>query len=414
MAQSPLTAPGPLTTQGGRMSLTGAGTTWVLWLVAAATFVASIVWPRSLPATRRRGAWPARLRRAAMQLAVVTTALAAVSGTLNAQYGWYASWSDLGTAFVAGDNAPGGVPIVAGGSFPDSTTVPVGTRPLPSDGPTAGDVAPTLTGLVSDPGPDGQYLTVSVPGPTSGVVGSVVLWVPRSYTQPGSEHRHYPVVEAFHGVPGGPFEYAHDINLGRMVAGLARDRRMSEPILVMPDSTPHHLDTECVNGGTRGPQMEDWLTQDVPTWVRSHLRVAPDAQSWATMGLSTGGYCAAMATMLHPDTYGAAIELGGYLAPVFDPHYRPFAPGSAAWNRYDLVRRATTETPAVQLWVESSKSDSLSYPGNARLIARATPPLRVTADILPNAGHRMTVWVGVMPTALSWLGSSLSGFRPST
>jgi hypothetical protein len=121
-----------------------------------------------------------------------------------------------------------------------------------------------------------------------------------------------------------------------------------------------------------------------------------------------------MATMLHPDTYGAAIELGGYLAPVFDPHYRPFAPGSAAWNRYDLVKRATTEPPAVQLWVETSKSDSLSYPGNARLIATATPPLRVTADVLPNAGHRMTVWVGVMPTALSWLGSSLSGFRPNT
>ena len=396
------------------MSLTGAGTTWALWLVATATFVASIVWPRAQSATRQHRAWPARLRRAAMQLAVVTTALAAVSGTLNAQYGWYASWSDLGTAFVSGDDAAAGVPLVAGGTLPDATTVPVTTRPLPSDGPTTGDTSPALTGLVSDPGPDGQYLTVSVSGPTSGVVGSVVLWVPRSYTQPGSEHRRYPVVEAFHGIPGGPSEYAHGMDLGGMVAGLARDRRMTEPILVMPDSSPHQLDTECVNGGARGPQMEDWLTQDVPTWVRSHLRVAPDAQSWATMGLSTGGYCAAMATMLHPDTYGAAIELGGYLAPVFDPHYRPFAPGSAAWNRYDLVKRATTQPPAVQLWVETSKSDSLSYPGNARLIATATPPLRVTADVLPDAGHRMTVWVGVMPTALSWLGTSLTGFRPTT
>ncbi len=402
------------------MSLTGAGSTWVLWLVAAATFVASIVWPRALPTTRRHAAWTARLRRAAMQLAVVTTALAAVSGTLNAQYGWYASWSDLGTAFVSGGNPAAGVPVVAGGALPETTTAPVGTLPfpsdvpLPSDAPTTSETEPTLAGLAANPGPDGQYLTVSVPGPTSGVAGSVVLWVPRSYTQPGSAHRRYPVLEAFHGVPGGPSEYARGMNLGRMVAGLARDHRMTEPILVMPDSTPHQLDTECVNGGTRGPQMEDWLTQDVPTWVRSHLRVASDPQSWATMGLSTGGYCAAMATMLHPDTYGAAIELGGYLAPVFDPHYRPFAPGSAAWNRYDLVTRATTEPPAVQLWVETSKSDSLSYPGNARLIATATPPLRVTADVLPNAGHRMAVWVGVMPTALSWLGSSLSGFRPTT
>ena len=395
------------------MSLTGAGTTWVLWLVATATFGASIVWPRSLPATRRHGAWWRRVRRAGMQLAVVTTALAAVSGTLNAQYGWYASWSDLGAALVSGDNAATGVPIVAGGTLPGATTVPIGDPSLPSDAPTTNGTAATLAGLVADPGPDGQYLTVSVPGPTSGVTGSVVLWVPRSYTQPGSAHRLYPVVEAFHGVPGGPFEYVQGMNLGGMVAGLARDRRMSEAILVMPDSTPHHLDTECVNGGSAGPQMEDWLTRDVPSWVRSHLRVATDAQSWATMGLSTGGYCAAMATMLHPDTYGAAIELGGYLAPVFDAHYRPFAPGSAAWDRYDLVKRATAAPPPVQLWVETSKSDTLSYPGNARLIATATAPLRVTADVLPHAGHRMAIWVGVMPTAFTWLGSSLSGFRPT-
>jgi len=402
------------------MSLTGAGTTWVLWLVATATFVSSVVWPRSRPTAQRRSAMLAHLRRAGMQLAVVATMLAAVSGTLNAQFAWYSSWSDLAASLGSGDAAAGGTAIVAGGpaaAAPSSrSTVPT-TDASATAGPTADAPAttePTISGLVADPGPDGQYLTVSVPGPTSGVTGSVVLWVPRTYTEPGSEHRHYPVVEAFHGVPGGPFEYAHDINLGRMVAGLAKDRRMREPILVMPDSTPHHLDTECVNGGANGPQMEDWLTRDVPDWVRGHLRVDQAAQSWATMGLSTGGFCAAMATLLHPDTYGAAIELGGYLAPVFDAHYRPFARGSAAWDRYDLVKHATAAPPDVQLWVETSKADSLSYPGNARLLSTATPPLRVTADVLPDAGHRMSVWVGVMPTAFSWLGTSLSGFRPTS
>ncbi|MCR6493216.1 esterase family protein [Cellulomonas sp. P24] len=401
------------------MSLTGAGTTWVLWLVATATFVSSILWPRTRPTTRRRSALLAHLRRAGMQLAVVVTALAAVSGTLNAQYAWYSSWSDLASSLVS-DGAPaGGTSIVAGGPGagapsvgPSTPTTGASATTDPGADPSA-TTEPTIAGLTADPGPDGQYLTVTVPGPTSGVTGSVDLWVPRSYTDPAFAHHRYPVVEAFHGVPGGPFEYAHDIGLGRMVAGLARDRRLAEPILVMPDSTPHHLDTECVNGGAKGPQMEDWLTRDVPDWVRGHLRVAADAQSWATMGLSTGGFCATMATFLHPDTYGAAIELGGYLAPVFDPAYQPFARGSAAWDRYDLVKRAAADPPDVQLWVETSKADTLSYPGNARLIAAATPPLRVTADVLPGAGHRMTVWVAAMPTAFTWLGRSLTGFHPA-
>jgi hypothetical protein len=153
-----------------------------------------------------------------------------------------------------------------------------------------------------------------------------------------------------------------------MVAGLAASGRIKETILVMPNFSPHQVDTECVNGGSRGPAMEDWLTKDVPTWVRHNLRVQQDRQSWATMGLSTGGFCSSM---------------------------------------------AATSPPPVALWSETSKTDSLSYWGNKRLIATATAPMTVTADVLQDAGHRLSVWVGVMPTALQWLGRTVSGFRPS-
>jgi len=255
-------------------------------------------------------------------------------------------------------------------------------------------------------------MTVTLPGPVSKVSSSVVVWLPQSYTQAGSAHRRYPVIEVFHGIPGSPREYSHDINLGKMVAGLADAGRMREAILVMPDSSPHKVDTECVNGGSRGLAMEDWLTKDVPNWVRHSLRVQPDRQSWATMGLSTGGFCSSMAAMLHPQTYGSAIELGGYLTPQFDSHYRPFAYASAAWKRYDIVKLAAVSPPPVALWIETSKTDSLSYWGNKRLISTAAAPMTVTADVLQDAGHRMSVWVGVMPTALRWLGSAANGFRP--
>jgi enterochelin esterase-like enzyme len=381
------------------MSLSGTVTIWVLWLLAAATFIWGVLsWPKASGSGRLAGLWRAHLRRSLSQLAVVATALLAVAGTLNAQYDWYSSWSDLGTALPGGiSSAASSPPIQAGGQL----AAPIGAL-----------LKPEIKGLNPDPGPDGQYVSVTLPGPVSKVSGSVVLWLPQSYTQPRSAHRRYPVIELFHGIPGSPREYSHDINLGKMVAGLADARRIREAILVMPDSSPHQIDTECVNGGSRGLAMEDWLTRDIPNWVRHTLRVQPDRQSWATMGLSTGGFCSAMAAMLHPATFGAGIELGGYLSPQFDSHYRPFARGSTPWRRYDLVAVAAKTPPPVALWLETSKTDSLSYGGNARLLATATAPMAVTADVLPDAGHRMSVWVAVMPTALHWLGTTMSGFRP--
>jgi enterochelin esterase-like enzyme len=381
------------------MSLSGTVTIWVLWLLAAATFLWGVLsWPKATGTGRFADLWPAHLRRSGSQLAVVATALLAVAGTLNAQYDWYSSWRDLGTALSGGDSSVGSAePVHAGGQL---------AAPIRSVR------EPQITGLNPNPGPDGQYVTVTLPGPLSKVSSSVVVWLPQSYTQAGSAHRRYPVIEVFHGIPGSPREYTHDINLGKMVAGLAVAGRIREAILVMPDSSPNNVDTECVNGGSRGLAMEDWLTKDVPSWVRHNLRVQPDRQSWATMGLSAGGFCSSMAAMLHPQTYGSAIELGGYLTPQFDSHYRPFAYGSTAWKRYDLVKLAAVSPPPVALWIETSKTDSLSYWGNKRLIATARAPMSVTADVLLDAGHRMSVWVGVMPTALSWLGSTASGFRP--
>ena len=377
------------------MSLTGDFTIWALWILAAATFVWGIVsWPKATGA-----GWRSYLRRGAAQLAVVATALLTVAATLNSQYDWYSSWNDLGSALGGGDYAAGSTELLHSGSGQPAA-------------PINGVAEPKIGGLNPDPGSDGQYVTVTLPGPVSKVSGSTVIWLPQSYVQAGSSHRRYPVIEVFHGIPGSPLEYSQDINLGKMVARLAAAGRIKESILVMPDASPHHVDTECVNGGSQGLAMEDWLTQDVPNWVRQNLRVQQDRQSWATMGLSSGGFCSMMATMLHPQTYGAAIELGGYLSPIFDSHYRPFTRGSTAWNRYDLVQLAATAPPPVALWIETSKTDSLSYQGNSRLIANARAPMTVTADVLPDAGHRMSVWVGVMPTALQWLGSTSTGFKP--
>jgi hypothetical protein len=39
-------------------------------------------------------------------------------------------------------------------------------------------------------------------------------------------------------------------------------------------------------------------------------------------------------------------------------------------------------------------------------------PTAVTATVLTNAGHRMSVWENMLPGALTWLGSNVPGFQP--
>ncbi len=286
-----------------------------------------------------------------------------------------------------------------------------GQAPAPAPSARSAVNPPMLMGLDPDPGTDGQYVWVTVNGAVSGLTGRVLLWLPRSYTLVGSSTQHYPVIEVFHGVPGNPQNYV-DLRLGHLIAAEATALHVKETILVLPDYTPHGLDTECVNGGPGTPAMEDWLTRDIPAWVQHNLRVDPQPAAWSTMGFSSGGWCAAMATMLHPDVYGFAIALGAYFQPIFDPPYRPFAPGSAAWDRYNLVRLASTMPPPVSLWVETAPQDSLSYPTSSRLLAAARPPLSVTAHVLPHGGHLMSIWLGLMPESLRWLGSTSPGFHP--
>ncbi len=269
--------------------------------------------------------------------------------------------------------------------------------------------------LVASPGPNGQYQQYTVGGPASGVTGSVTVWFPAAYTDPAEERRLFPVLEAFHGIPGTPSQWAHGLHLGDTVAASAAAGRIADPILVLPNIAPNAIDTECVDGSGQEPHMETWLAKDVPDWITTHLRVQRGRGSWATLGLSAGAYCAAMVTMLHPDRFSAAISLGGYYQPSFDRSFVPFAPDSAAAARYDLVRLARTNPPPVALWLQTSQADPVSYGTTEELLQAARAPISITADVLQNAGHRLAAvcWAPLVPQTLRWLGSSIPGFRPS-
>jgi enterochelin esterase-like enzyme len=251
----------------------------------------------------------------------------------------------------------------------------------------------------------------TVHGTRSGLTGTVLVQLPPGYRS--ATHVRYPVLEAFHGYPSGPTAWVNEFQIGRVTSRLARAHQLRQPLVVVPQvEIPRGVDTEGVNGPPGQPQVETWLTRDVPNWVGQHFRVIANRDAWATIGYSAGGFNAATATVLHPAQYGAAIVLGGYFRPDFGPFYEPFTPTSPQGRRYDLARVAAHHPPPVSIWLETSHADVLSYHSSAQFLRATRRPTAVHAVILQNAGHRVSVWINLLPESLRWLGQNVQGFHP--
>jgi pimeloyl-ACP methyl ester carboxylesterase len=255
-------------------------------------------------------------------------------------------------------------------------------------------------------------ISYTVKGPLSGITGTVVVQLPPGYTDPVDASVRYPVIEAFQGYPGSAEQWIRTMNLGGVVAQQAASKRMRPALVVSPEvEIPAGMDTECVNGSAGNPQMETWLAQDVPNWVTHTFRVQTNRASWATIGLSAGGWCAAMVAMLHPAQYAAAIVMGGYFRPEFGAFYEAYPPSSQLADRYDLIALSKRKPPPVAIWLETSHSDPISYDSSAAFLKAARPPLAVDATVLQHAGHRISLWQGLLPGSLTWLGANIPGFK---
>jgi pimeloyl-ACP methyl ester carboxylesterase len=151
------------------------------------------------------------------------------------------------------------------------------------------------------------------------------------------------------------------LRLGGEVAKQAAAKRMGPALVVSPQmDIPAGVDTECVNGAGGNPQLEIWLAQDVPNWVARTFRVQTDQAAWATIGLSAGGWCAAMVAMLHPAQFAAAIVLGGYFRPSLAP---------------STIRiRLTASTPVAMTWSPCPERTRHRWPSGWRLPTRTLSP----------------------------------------
>lgn len=344
------------------------------------------------------------LKRVLSLVVVMVLAVLNVLVPINAEYGWYSSWSDVWSD-LTGNSAVVPAGQTRGLGPGESTRAHVGQSPLATLPTSARDRVPLqLTNTAV-----GGYQTFEVPGPQSKYTGQVTVWFPPEYQRQSTAT--FPVLEIFHGYLPAPLATFRVFHMDQVLHRLSEKGRIRLPILVIPHWAPDRLDTECVDGGRPGtPAMETWLTQDVPAWIYENFRVPASREAWATMGYSAGGWCSLMATMLHPTTYSAAISLGGYARPDFDPPYVPFGKDTPAWQRYDLVRLVQHKPPAVAAWTLTSAPDKLSAPSTTALTQAARPPFSVTPTVLTTGAHRAEVWEPYIEPSLAWLGHASPGF----
>lgn len=378
------------------MSLTGPIFLDTIIALTMAAFLAVIViWPRLTAGTP----WHVSGRIGALVLVNVMVLLTAAT-QMNAKYLFYSNWSDLRGAYtghvVQTDLHRGGR---------DSSAAQL---PVPGE---AAPVAATIPPLAQAANKDG-VVSFHVHGALSGLTGEVDVRLPPGYTSAADAGEAYPVLESFYGYPGSPLAWLKALHLDQYVDQAAGKGELHEPLIVMPEiEFPAGVDTEGVNGPPGQPQVETWLTRDVPDWVGQHFRVDANRDGWATIGYSAGAWVAAMATTLHPWQYGAGIVMGGYFRPDFGPLYEPFLPKSPMGRYYDLPRSAADRPPPVALWVQTSHADPLSYGSSAAFLRATRAPTAVHAVVLRNAGHRISVWVNLLPQALRWLGQNVQDFH---
>lgn len=370
------------------MQLTNPALPWLLGILAFAVFVVLLIeWPR----------WSSRSAQVVtrgVQIVLINVLVLATAGVIvNNQQVLYSSWADLfgvrGSATVGHHGASGasaGRSQVTGPGLAD----PSGPRDF------------------ALPQPGNRLQQYVVHDNASNMDMQVLAYLPVGYNP--ASNRTYPVILGLAGWPGVPARFTQ-INFDSTIDQLTAEHKLHPSIVVIPQvNNPRTVDTECVNGPPGSPQTETWLTKEVPNWVLTHLHAQTSRQSWATLGYSFGGWCAAMLTMHHPAVFGAAISFAGYFRPTFDSSYHPLTP--AQMSSYDLVEQMKTGPPAVAIWLFASQQDPLAYPSSRAFYQAAQPPAAVKATFVQVGGHRHQVYEPYTASALTWLAATLPGFAP--
>jgi S-formylglutathione hydrolase FrmB len=78
------------------------------------------------------------------------------------------------------------------------------------------------------------------------------------------------------------------------------------------EASPPISPSECMDSNDGRQSFETYLSSTVVTYVDENYNTIQDPRARAIMGMSEGGYCAAMIATRHPDVFTTSISFSGY------------------------------------------------------------------------------------------------------
>ncbi len=211
-----------------------------------------------------------------------------------------------------GDIPPLPLPSSSPVAAPSISSSP-SASPTPTATPT---LTPTATSVPapwksSPPSGQGRMQYLAFTGPWSGAGSTTVevaVYLPPGYDTSGSKL--YPAIyEA-------PF-YFNLWNSGMHVKatldGLINEGQIPPSLFIfMSAYGGPYVDTQCADTYDGVEKVDRFMGTTVPTYIDKHYRTIAKASARAVMGMSEGGYCAAILSLHHPDVFGSEISFSGY------------------------------------------------------------------------------------------------------
>lgn len=261
-----------------------------------------------------------------------------------------------------------------------------------------------VTGLPTSPSA-GRVELLNVDGKASHTKAQVLVWLPQQYDQAKYRTHRFPLVEFLPGQPNTPSSTFERFNLAQQASQLIDSGRVKPFVLVLPPlmiRPPY--DTECTNV-PHGPKAYSWLSTDVTKAISTKLRVTPPGRSWALMGWSTGGFCAAKLLLRDSGSYGAAVSLGGYYRPTTIGVY-PHLLGKGKRSKHSNSPQYQMDHYGLHgrsILVVAGRQDGESWPSSAAFVKAARYFPGVSHTFFPMGGHNIQDYGAYVPQSLLWL-----------
>lgn len=374
--------------------------TWFYVLLIALAGAPLVAWAvlDVLRWRRRRRGLPVISNARVMLLrgwAVVTCLLLGVLATavgLNRQYQYIPSFAAL-----SGDVSPDLV------TTPGNLPVGHARPPVAHVGGAVGDVASAPTRPTH-----GVVQKVEIGGSLSGIAPrDTYVYLPPQYLDPADAHARFPVLYLLHGSPGISIDWLRGGHLDVAMDELLQERRIQPFIVVMPDvNGGYSRDTECqdIPGG---PQVQTYLTYDVPRYVDRNFRTLGDRDARVIGGLSSGGYCALNLAFRHQDVFSAAVSHSGYLAPARNGYTGNLFHGNKT-ALYENSPSAYLATIPIRqpfgVYLDAGSSDTASvYQSKLAFRVLLQRHVPVVLHVHNDEGHNFSAWSRNLHWSLPWV-----------